>query len=183
VDAGLLYKFDYVALGHLHSLQGAGGNAHYCGSPIKYSFSEWRQKKSITLVDIKEKGNITLTTLPLLPFHDMREIKGPLEQLLCDKVSSMGNKEDYLRVILTNEEEIIDPMGKIRSVYPNVMSLNFENSCTNIDVASTLKCTDQLEKLSPYELFSEFYLEINGTVLSEEQQQIVRNLLEVEEDE
>ena len=183
VDAGLLSKFDYVALGHLHGSQGVGGNVRYAGSPIKYSFSEWKQKKSVTLVEIKEKGNITLTALPILPLRNMREIKGSLEQLLSDEVSSQGNKEDYLRVILTDEEEIIDPMGKIRSIYPNVMALDFENSRTSIDISGAPLGIDQLERLSPYDLFSEFFLEMSGAVLSEEQVQIVRELLEVEGEE
>lgn len=180
VDAGLLSKFDYVALGHLHGSQGVGGNIRYAGSPIKYSFSEWKQKKSVTLVEIKGKGNIAVTALPLLPIRNMREIKGSLEQLLSNEVSSQGNKEDYLRVILTNEEEIIDPMGKIRSIYPNVMALDFENSRTIIDVSDTALGTDKLERLSPYDLFCEFFLEMSGAVLSEEQVQIVRDLLEEE---
>lgn len=183
VDAGLLSKFDYVALGHLHGSQGVGGNVRYSGSPVKYSFSEWKQKKSVTIVEIKEKGNITITTLPLLPFRDMREIKGPLEQLLSYEVSSQGNKEDYMRVILTDEDEIIDPMGKIRSIYHNVMALDFENSRTIIDVSGTPMATDQLERLSPYDLFSEFFLETSGAVMSEEQAQIVRELLETEVEE
>lgn len=180
VDAGLLSKFDYVALGHLHGSQDVGGSARYAGSPIKYSFSEWKQKKSVTLVEIKEKGDITIIALPIIPLHDMREIKGPIEQLLSDEVSSQGSREDYLRVILTNEEEIIDPIGKIRSVYPNVMALDFENSRTKIDVMGASPDTEQLEKLSPYDLFSEFFLGITGAVMSEDQAQIVRELLETE---
>jgi exonuclease SbcD len=183
VDSGLLSKFDYVALGHLHGSQGVGENVRYAGSPIKYSFSEWKQKKSVTLVEIKEKGDIALTALPLLPLRDMREIKGSLEQLLGDEVPSQGNKEDYLRVILTNEEEIIDPMSKIRSIYPNVMALDFENSHASIDVSGTLLGTNQLERLSPYDLFSEFFLEMSGAVLSEEQVKIVHELLEAEGEE
>lgn len=180
VDAGVLSKFDYVALGHLHGAQGVGGGARYAGSPIKYSFSEWKQKKSVTLVEIKKKGDITITALPMVPLHDMREIKGPLEQLLSDEVSSQGNREDYLRVILTNEEEIIDPIGKIRSVYPNVMALDFENSRTKIDVLGASPDAEQLEKLSPYDLFGEFFLAATGAVMSEDQAQIVRELLETE---
>jgi exonuclease SbcD len=183
VDAGLLPKFDYVALGHLHGSQGVGGNVRYAGSPIKYSFSEWKQKKSITLVEIKEKGNTTVTALPFKPLRDMREIKGPLEQLLSVEVSSQGNREDYLRVILTDEDEIIDPMGKIRSIYPNVMALDFENSRTSIDVSGTPLGTEQHERLSPYDLFSEFFLEMSGGVMSVEQAQIVRELLEAEGEE
>jgi len=182
VDAGLLSGFDYVALGHLHGSQGVGGNVRYAGSPVKYSFSEWKQKKSVTLVEIKEKGNIALSALPLMPLRDMREIKGTLEQLLRNEVSSQGNREDYLRVILTDEEDIIDPLGKVRSVYPNVMALDFENSRTRSDASGTPLGTEQLERLSPYDLFSEFFLEMSGAVLSEEQMQIVRELLETEEE-
>jgi exonuclease SbcD len=180
VDAGLLAKFDYVALGHLHGAQSVGDNVRYAGSPIKYSFSEWKQEKSVTLVEIKEKGTVNLTALPLVPLRDMREIKGPLEQLLGEDASSQGNKEDYLRVILTDEEEIIDPMGKLRSMYPNVMVLDFENSRTGIDVFGISLDTDQIEKLSLYDLFSEFFLETSGAVMSEEQALIVRELLETE---
>jgi exonuclease SbcD len=180
VNAGLLSEFDYVALGHLHGSQDVGGNIRYAGSPIKYSFSECKQKKSVTLVEIKEKGNVTATALPLMPLCDMREIKGPIERLLSDEVSSQCNREDYLRVILTDEEEIIDPMSKIRSVYPNVMALDFENSRTGADVSGTSPGMDRLESLSPYDLFDEFFLEMNGAVMSEEQAQIVRGLLEAE---
>jgi exonuclease SbcD len=178
VDAGILSRFDYAALGHLHGAQCLGDNVRYAGSPVKYSFSEWRHNKSVTLVTIKEKYDIAITELPLTPLRDMREIKGPLEQLLSDKVSAQGNREDYLRVILTDEEEIIDPMGKLRSVYPNVMALDFENSRTSIDLSAALLDTAQIEKLSPYDLFSEFFLELSGAVMSEAQVEIVRELLE-----
>jgi exonuclease SbcD len=182
-DAGLLSGFDYVALGHLHGAQGVGGNIRYAGSPIKYSFSEWKQEKSLTLAEIKEKGTVAIRTLSLTPLRDMREIKGPLEQLLSDEISSQGHKEDYLRVILTDEEEIIDPMGKIRSVYPNAMALDFENSRTGIDISGIPPGADRLERLSHYDLFSEFFLEMSGAVMSEEQARIVRELLETEDEE
>jgi exonuclease SbcD len=179
VDAGALSRFDYVALGHLHGRQTVGERyIRYAGSPIKYSFSEWKQDKSITLVEIKGKDDVTVTLLPLVPLHDMREIKGPLEALLSDAVSSQGNKADYLRVILTDEEEIIDPMGKLRSVYPNVMVLDFENFRTGSDNSGIPFGTDQFDRLSPYDLFCEFFLEMSGAVMSEGQAQTVRELLE-----
>lgn len=180
VEAGVLAKYDYAALGHLHGPQCVGENIHYAGSPVKYSFSEWKQKKSITLVEMKEKGNIVVTTLPLQPIRNMREIKGSLEQLMNNEVFSQESREDYMRVILTDEEEIIDPMGKIRSIYPNVMAIDFENSRTSIDVSTATLDIDQLEKLTSYELFCEFFLEMSGAVLSEEQVQIVHELLEEE---
>jgi len=183
VDAGLLARFDYAALGHLHSSQGAGGNVRYAGSPIKYSFSEWKQDKSATLVELKEKGSVTVAALPLRPLHDMREIKGPIEKLLSDEVSSQGSRDDYMRVILTDEDEVIDPTGKIRSVYPNVMALDFDNSRTRIDGSGIQPETGQPEKLSPYDMFSEFFLKMSGCVMSAEQAEIVRELLEKEGEE
>ena len=179
VDAGFVESFDYAALGHLHGRQGVGAeHIRYCGSPIKYSFSEWRQEKSITLVEMGGKGELAVRSLPLVPLHDMREIKGEIDKLMSDDVSCLADKDDYLRVILTDEDEIIDPMGKLRSVYPNIMSLDFENSRTGIDVSAISTDTESIEKLSAYELFSEFFLESQGCAMSDEQAEIVRGLLE-----
>jgi exonuclease SbcD len=180
-DAGLLSKFDYAALGHLHGAQCAGGSARYAGSPIKYSFSEWKQDKSAILVTLNQKGDLQIASLPLTPIHDMREIKGSLEQLLSAETSAREDREDYLRVILTDEEEVIDPIGKLRSVYPNVMVLDFENSRTKLTLSGLPIDGDRSEKLSPYELFSEFFLEMSGSVMSEKQAEIVRGLLEAGE--
>ena len=179
VAVELIEGFDYAALGHLHGGQNVG-SAHirYCGSPVKYSFSEWRQAKSITLVDIKEKGNLTISTLPLTPIHDMREIKGGLMELTRADISLLADQEDYLRVILTDEEEIIDPMGKLRSVYPNVMNLGFENSRADVDRDAVAADAETMETLSTYELFGEFFLSAQGSAMSGEQADIVRELLE-----
>lgn len=181
VDAGVISRFDYVALGHLHGAQTYGGNIRYAGSPVKYSFSECNQKKSVTLIDLKEKGDLTLTALPLVPIHDMREIKGTLGQLLSGDMQ--GEREDYLRVTLTDEEEIIDAMGKIRSVYPNVMALGFENARTRARLSDIGLNMERVEQISPYDLFSEFFLRMSGDVMSEEQSILVRELLEMEGEE
>jgi exonuclease SbcD len=178
VDAAILSRFDYVALGHLHGGQSAGSNARYSGSPVKYSLSEWRQNKSATLVALREKGDVEITTLPLTPMHDMREIKGTLEVLTSGEITSQADHEDYLRVILTDEDEIIDPMGKLRSVYPNVMALDFENSRTRLELSPASPDAEQLETLSAYNLFSEFFLETTGSVMTQSQAEIVRELLE-----
>jgi exonuclease SbcD len=184
VDAGIVERFDYVALGHLHGRQGLGAeHIRYCGSPVKYSFSEWRHEKSITLVEIGNKGELDVKYLPLVPFHDMREIKGEIDTLLSDEVSTLADKNDYLRVILTNEDEIVDPVGKLRSVYLNIMSLDFENSRTIIDISTITSDSETIKKLSAYELFGEFFLEMQGSTMSEEQAKIVRNLLERSDEE
>lgn len=176
VDAALLARFDYAALGHLHGAQGLRQHIRYAGSPVKYSFSEWRQRKSATLVTLREKGDISVAELELKPLRDMREIKGPLEQLM------RGGCEDYVRVILTDEDEVIDPLGKLRSAYPNIMALDFENSRTGIDLSAVMPDAGQIEALSPYDLFCEFFLSVSGGVMSEAQAEIVRELLEGGED-
>ena len=183
IDPTLIEQFDYAALGHLHGAQSAGAaHIRYAGSPVKYSLSEWRQEKSVSFVELNEKGNIKLRNLPLTPIRDMREIKGEIDKLMSDGVSSLANKEDYLRVILTDEEEIIDPLGKLRSVYPNIMSLDFENNRTSIDADAITSNTEQIEKLSPFDLFTEFFLEAQGSTMTSEQTKIVRELLDTPED-
>ena len=175
-DASVLAEFDYVALGHLHRAQRAGGeNIRYAGSPLKYSFSEVNHDKSVTLVELCEKGEVNIELLPLRPIHDMRELRGTLDELISEH---SGNPLDYMRVILTDESEIIDPMGKIRAVYPNVMTLEFENSRTNVDFAGVSESTmGEIEKLSPFELFAGFFLEARGFAMSDKQEQIVQEIL------
>ncbi|MCL2599750.1 MAG: exonuclease SbcCD subunit D [Treponema sp.] len=179
IDSGLIERFDYVALGHLHGAQSAGAShIRYSGSPVKYSFSEWKQKKSVSLVALNEKGSLDITPLPLNPIHDMREIKGEIDKLMSAEVSSLAGRDDYLRVVLTDTGEIIDPMGKLRSVYPNIMSLDFENQRKNIDVGATVAGAEKPEKLSPYDLFMDFFLNTQGSTMTGDQAEIVRNLLE-----
>ena len=179
IDASFIEQFDYAALGHLHGRQNVGlSHLRYCGSPIKYSFSECRQEKAMSVVELGEKGNLTVRLFPLIPLHNMREIKGELEKLTSDEISSLADKEDYLRVILTDEDEIIDPMGKLRSVYPNIMTLSIENKRTSIEIDAVSTDAETMESLSHFELFCEFYLKMNGLAMSEEQTAIVRELLE-----
>ena len=183
VDCAILERFDYAALGHLHRAQKIGAeHIRYAGSPVKYSFSEWRHEKSFTVVELKEKGDLTITAVLIEPIRDMREIRGALEELIGGKnidENKNKDKEDYLRVILTDEEEIIDPMGKIRSVYPNVMSLDFENSRTRAeaDIPGITADAEQTGQMLPYDLFSEFFLDISGAVMSAEQSEIIKDIL------
>ena len=175
LDAGMLARFDYAALGHLHRAQHVlNDNIRYAGSPLKYSFSEVDHEKSVALVELREKNNINIELLRLEPVHDMREIRGSLDDIISGEPSL-----DYMRVILTDEAEIIDPMGKIRAVYPNAMVLEFENSRINYDFAGVSEL--DIEKLSPLELFGEFFLESRGFSMSGEQEQIAREILFAEE--
>jgi len=176
ISSTLITNFDYVALGHLHQAQSVGSShIRYSGSPIKYSFSEWQHNKSVTLVELKEKNDLAITHLPLVPIHDMRTIKGTLDQVL----SASGNSDDYLWVTLTNEEDILDPMEKLRSRYPNVLRMDIENSRTSIDINAVTANIEAIKNVSTYELFEEFFLSIQGSVMNAEQGDIVRQLLEV----
>ena len=179
VDAGILSRFDYVALGHLHRAQNVGSeHIRYGGSPLKYSFSEWRHEKSVTLVELGEKGSLNVSEMPLTPIHDMREIKGPIDKLTSAEVLRDTEREDYMRVVLTDEGDIFDAMGKIRSAYPNVMVLDFENSRADKEGDSFGHGAERLENISILDLFSRFFKEIRKADMSPRQEQIVRELLE-----
>lgn len=178
VDTGLFTSFDYVALGHLHGPQSVGRETvRYCGSPLKYSFSECRQHKSVTIVTLQEKGNVQLETVPLIPERDLREIRGNLEELLKPEIAAQGNPADYLRVILTDEEPQYDPMGRLRRVYPNIMRLDVENSRTQQPVSS-VTAAEQVEPQSPLALFTSFYEMANGVEMTPEEGGIIEKLME-----
>jgi exonuclease SbcD len=182
VDTDCLLPFDYIALGHLHRSQRIGKETlRYAGSPIKYSFSETNHRKSIDLIKIKEQGNLTIAHLPINPIHNMREIRGKFEDIISDVISSKGNKNDYLRIILTDNDEIIDPMERIRKVYPNTMVLKFDNERTQINLGEIIADTENVEKFSPFDLFSEFFLKTTGSTLTSEQIEVVRDMLDGEE--
>jgi len=183
IDAGVLTKFDYVALGHLHGNQKVGlEHIRYAGSPLKYSFSECLHNKCVLVVEVKEKGEVNVSALPIKPIHDLREIKGEFEELLVADESVVGNKEDYLRVTLTDTSEIIDPMNKLRTVFPNAMVLHFENLHTDIDLSGVGATVDRIENTSEYELFCQFFIEATGATMTEDQDNIIRDLLSKEVD-
>jgi len=184
VDAGVIEQFDYAALGHLHREQCAGAkHIRYCGSPVKYSFSEREHKKSVTIVELGEKGNLAVSTLPLTPIHDMRVIKGPIKELLSDKASAAADREDYLHAVLTDNDELLFPMDQLRSAYPNIMSLDYENSRTGINPGAITADAEAIQNTSFYDLFSQFFLETQASVMSGQQAEIVRRLLETEGEE
>lgn len=162
--------FDYVALGHIHSSQPVGRDTiRYCGSPLKYSFSEVHSEKSVPMIIIGKKGELDIEFLPLKPIRDMRHLKGKLEQILDKK--NITDTEDYIYVTLTDETPIPDAMAIIRQHYPNTMKLDYENSHTKememVDVSKVSK-----EKSFP-ELISEFYHMMFGCDIEEEEMKIL----------
>jgi exonuclease SbcD len=178
IDASVFDAFDYVALGHIHGPQRIGKDTiRYAGSPLKYSFSEARQIKSITMVEMGAKGEVHYEKLPLVPMRDMREIKGPIAALTDPFVYSKANTLDYIHATLTDEEEIYDAIGKLRSVYPNIMRLDFENSRSVWNSDAKLAAADVEEK-SAMELFEEFYENQNNVMLPDRQRAIIQDLFE-----
>ena len=134
VDVDTFKEFDYVALGHLHGPQKIGRDTiRYSGSPLKYSFSESKQKKSITMIHLLEKGNITIELIPLQPKRDMCELKGTYMELTSREFYESLNKDDYYHITLTDEEDIVDGIQKLRVIYPNSMRLDYDNTRTKIN--------------------------------------------------
>lgn len=177
VDTAVFEAFDYVALGHLHGSQRIGRDTiRYAGSPLKYSFSEANHVKSVTMITLKEKGNLGIAKLPLIPLRDMRQIKGPIAALTDRKFYSQANTQDYIHAILTDEEEIYDAIGKLRSVYPNIMRLDFENS-KSVYQENLKLAAEAVEQKSPMELFEEFFMSQNNNPLSEPQKAVMMKLL------
>ena len=172
IDASLFFEFDYAALGHLHSPQRIGKDTvRYAGSPMPYSFSEIRQKKGITVVELKEKGIVFMDFIPLETKRSYREIKGPLQELI-DMAKAEGGSEDYIRCILTNQEALLDPIGQLRSVYPNLMTLEFAHG----NSAYEQEITVDMEEIKPDELFAVFFEKQNEKELDETQYKLLQKI-------
>lgn len=179
IDASVFAAFDYVALGHLHGPQSIGRETiRYAGSPLKYSFSEARQHKSVTILELGPKG--TLETKGVFPpaWRDLREIKGPLAELLRVGASFPENSQDYIRAVLTDEDEVYDAIGQLRQVYPHIMRIEFENSHSRQALDSTSVASGDVARKNPLELFEEFYAKQNNLEMTEEQHRIIREVLD-----
>lgn len=172
VDAGIFKDFNYVALGHLHTSQNVSDNIMYCGSPLKYSASECTGVKSVIMAEIIN-GDISVSKIPLIPQRDMRTVKGSLQSLVTNP---QGNIDDYIFALLTDEIEPIDPMGCLRSVYPNIMGLRFDNKRTSKNNAEVKM--QQINSKSSIELFNDFYVLQNNHSLNEEQSEIISKIFE-----
>ena len=169
--------FDYVALGHIHREQTVGkDNIRYCGTPLKYSFSEAKNIKSVTILDFNDKGNIEYSKIPLTPFRDMREIRGTYDELTLKSNYENTCTDDYLHITLTDEDDIPNVISKLRVIYPNIMKLDYDNLRTRS--VGTVDVTDDIESKSPLELFAELYKKQNNQDMNEEQEEIMKTLVE-----
>lgn len=177
VSADVFEGIDYVALGHIHGKQKVGKETiRYCGTPLKYSFSEKDHKKSVTVVELREKGVVEIREIPLTPLHDLREVRGSYEELMAKKNYEGTATDDYIHAVLTDENDVIDAVAKLRVVYPNLMKLSYDNKRTRTQQIVTE--AKQVEKKTPIELFSEFFEKQNNQELTEEQKSFVLEQME-----
>ena len=176
VDVDVFDAFDYVALGHLHGLQKVGRTTvRYCGTPLKYSFSEETHKKSATIVTFGEKNQVDLRTVELKPMRDLRSIRGRFEELMSKEFYETTARDDYLHIVLTDEEDILDAVDRMRVIYPHLMKLSYDNCRTRQN--NELDVTEEIHRKGPMELFEEFYELQNNQTMNDEQQKLLTGLV------
>lgn len=177
INAEVFSDFDYVALGHIHSPQHIKKeNIRYCGTPLKYSTSEINQKKSISVIELKEKGSINIYTRALTPLREMRQIKGLFEDIIKNSEQDKLNHNDYVNIVLTDENDVSDAMARIRQVYPFALQIEYDNFRTQ-HIADSIKTTD-VKKMNPLEVFSSFYKDRTEKKLSIEENEYIKSLIE-----
>lgn len=178
VDSGVFAPFDYVALGHLHGAQHIGRETiRYAGSPLKYSFSEARQHKSVTVVTLGEKGDVQVRTAALTPLRELREIRGSYDELTARSFYEHTTyRSDYLHLILTDEQDVFDAMSRLRTIYPYLMTLDYDNARTR--AAGGMSVPAETERRTPLELFEALYTRQNHRPMSEVQRAYIAQLME-----
>ena len=177
ISAQIFEDFDYVALGHLHGPQKIGRETiRYSGSPLKYSFSEVAHVKSVSVVELGEKGKAEVRLVPLVPLRDMREVRGTYEEVTAKSFYDGTNTQDYLHIILTDEEDVPEAMGRLRAIYPNLMKLSYDNKRTQ--TVREVTGAERPEERSPLELFRDLYELQNNQPMSQEQETFLTELME-----
>lgn len=178
VDASVFEDFDYVALGHIHRPQKIGTERiRYCGTPLKYSFSEVNDTKSVSIIEINSKEDFNLRTIPLIPKRDMRKIRGTYEELITKTSYENTNTDDYIHVTLTDEFNVVDAIQKLRVIYKNIMKLEYDNMRTR--ESRKINLDDMvIENKNPLEIFSEFYKLQNNKEMDDEQKEIIKKIME-----
>lgn len=178
VDASVFEDFDYVALGHIHRPQKIGTERiRYCGTPLKYSFSEVNDAKSVSIIEINSKEDFNLRTIPLIPKRDMRKIRGTYEELTTKTSYENTNTDDYIHVTLTDEFNVADAIQKLRVIYKNIMKLEYDNIRTRESRKINLD-NMVIENKNPLEIFSEFYKLQNNKEMDDEQKKIIKKIME-----
>ena len=178
VDASVFKDFDYVALGHIHRPQKISTEKiRYCGTPLKYSFSEVNDIKSVSIIEINSKEDFNLRTIPLIPERNMRKIRGTYEELTTKTNYENTNTDDYIHVTLTDEFNVPDAIQKLRVIYKNIMKLEYDNIRTR--ESKNINLDDMvIENKNPLEIFSEFYKLQNNQEMNDEQKEIIKKIME-----
>ena len=177
VSEEVFEDFDYVALGHIHRAQKMGRETlRYSGTPLKYSFSEADHKKSVTILELLEKGRVEIHVVPLVPRRDMRKMRGTYMEVTAKDAYTEENKMDYLQITLTDEEDVPGALQKLRTVYSNLMRLEYDNARTREN--REVQAVEAQEQKSELELFEEFYELLNNESMKDEQVEFVEKLIQ-----
>lgn len=177
VSASVYEDFDYVALGHIHGPQRVSRDTiRYSGTPLKYSFSEVNHKKSVTIVNIEEKGNVTVSTIPLNAKRDLVELKGKYDELMDKSFYDKKNLDDYYHITLTDENDVVDAIFKLGKIYKNIMKLDYDNARTQS--IGKLTAVNDVEHKQPIELIDDFYKKQNGLDMDENQLSYINSIIE-----
>ncbi|AIF54255.1 exonuclease SbcCD subunit D [Pelosinus sp. UFO1] len=175
VSPRVFESFSYTALGHLHNSQQAGSpSIRYSGSLLKYSFAEASQQKGIQIVEINQEGEVKIEQIPLSPRHDVRLIKGYFKEIV-EGLQDSADREDYISVTLLDTEPILDAMGRLRQVYPNVLQIEYPRFSKS-GVLAGLGADHR--KLSEKELFASFFSQMTGESMTVEQEAQLVTVLE-----
>lgn len=176
VDGSVFSPFDYTALGHLHGPQRVGSETiRYAGSPLKYSFSELHQKKSVTVAELREKGVAEIRQIPLQPRREMIELRGTFEEILAEARQKGEPRTDYYHMILTDETDVVDALSRLREFYPNIMLLDYDNRRTRSQ--KEVEQLDRVEERTPGELFAALYEQQNGQEMQPDQKEYLEGLI------
>lgn len=177
VDAAIVKDFDYVALGHLHRSQYMQyPHIRYSGSPLKYSFSEVNNKKGLTIIELNEKGNIVIRERELIPLHDWKDLRGTYDELMSESFyKGKGYESTYVRITLTDEDDIVEAVKKLRGVYPLLLDLQYDNTRTQHNAGAVF--AENIKEKTDMELVSEFFEKQNGQPMNSEQTELVDKLI------
>lgn len=176
VDGSVFSPFDYTALGHIHGPQRVGSETiRYAGSPLKYSFSELHQKKSVTVVELRAKGETEIRQIPLQPRREMTELRGTFEEILEEARKKGESQTDYYHMILTDETDVVDALSRLREYYPNIMLLDYDNRRTRSQ--KEVEQLDRVEERTPGELFAALYEQQNGQEMDSDRKEYLDGLI------
>lgn len=176
VDGSVFSPFDYTALGHLHGPQRVGSETiRYAGSPLKYSFSELHQKKSVTVAELRAKGETEIRQIPLQPRREMIELRGTFEEILAEARQKGEPQTDYYHMILTDETDVVDALSRLREYYPNIMLLDYDNRRTRSQ--KEVEQLDRVEERTPGELFAALYEQQNGQEMDSDRKEYLDGLI------